>query len=340
MSDVQIPLFTSDATSSEGSEAGSTLCNLQDGRKIGQSGLEVAPANRSRQQANRKGKKTKDISGLKCSGSFGSAALTQFLVNKLKRRLDSVGSMEYSQTWKQKVTPAGRLYWGHTASARRTSDRDFTGWPTCRVNDGTLSETSKMPPSGVMGRLELAVLTVGWPSPTALSFSESRQPGNNRYMNVVTDLAGCELFSPASATKTETAPSVESTTPNADTLGQLRTKSTNTVNETGLCLLGGWASPSSRDWKDTPGMATEATNPDGSHRKRVDQLPRQAQLTSGPTSESSTAQTAKRGVLDAAFSRWLMGFPEKWDEASPNWASLSKVQEAIASDDSRDTEMQ
>ena len=41
----------------------------------------------------------------------------------------------------------------------------------------------------------------------------------------------------------------------------------------------GWVTPSARDWKDTPGMATE--RPDG--RSRLDQLPRQAALAGWPT---------------------------------------------------------
>jgi len=48
-------------------------------------------------------------------------------------------------------------------------------------------------------------------------------------------------------------------------------------------LLTGWPTTSARDWKDTPGMATVATNPDGSVRNRVDQLPRAAQLLGWPT---------------------------------------------------------
>ena len=40
-----------------------------------------------------------------------------------------------------------------------------------------------------------------------------------------------------------------------------------------------WVTPSARDWKDTPGMATE--RPDG--RSRLDQLPRQASLAGWPT---------------------------------------------------------
>lgn len=47
--------------------------------------------------------------------------------------------------------------------------------------------------------------------------------------------------------------------------------------------LAGWSTASARDWKDTAGMATEAVNPDGSTRTRLDQLPRQAQMAGWPT---------------------------------------------------------
>lgn len=59
-----------------------------------------------------------------------------------------------------------------------------------------------------------------------------------------------------------------------------------------VCLTG-WVSPSSRDWKDTPGMATEAVNPDGSHRSRTDQLPRQAALV--PHDATLTGWSSPRG---------------------------------------------
>lgn len=47
-------------------------------------------------------------------------------------------------------------------------------------------------------------------------------------------------------------------------------------------LASPWATPSARDWKDTPGMATTGTNPDGSPRSRLDQLPRQVALVEPP----------------------------------------------------------
>ncbi len=50
-----------------------------------------------------------------------------------------------------------------------------------------------------------------------------------------------------------------------------------------------WATPSARDWKDTPGMATEGTNPDGTKRTRTDQLARQ--VYAGGTSTRQTYPT-------------------------------------------------
>lgn len=55
----------------------------------------------------------------------------------------------------------------------------------------------------------------------------------------------------------------------------------------------GWPTCSARDFKDTPGMATTGTNPDGSERSRLDQLPRVAHLTSGATPDGTNAETGK-----------------------------------------------
>jgi hypothetical protein len=79
-----------------------------------------------------------------------------------------------------------------------------------------------------------------------------------------------------------------------------------------------WVSPSARDWKDTPGMATTATNPDGSVRLRVDQLPRQAVLAaSGQTLNGCVVETTSTARFNPAHSRWLMGLPQEWDDCVP-----------------------
>lgn len=74
--------------------------------------------------------------------------------------------------------------------------------------------------------------------------------------------------------------------------------------------LTSWSTPSTRDWKDSPGMATTATNPDGSERTRLDQLPRQAQLatwnTPRATDGSNGGPNQAGGALpaDAALAGW------------------------------------
>ena len=111
-----------------------------------------------------------------------------------------------------------------------------------------------------------------------------------------------------------------------------------------LTRVAGWASPSARDLKDTPGMETEGINPDGSKRSRLDQLPRQAALVgwntptaqdgsrgskperpqdtgiplsqqvAGTTPKSSETQkgSTEGYLLNHRFSLWLQGFPAEW----------------------------
>jgi hypothetical protein len=84
--------------------------------------------------------------------------------------------------------------------------------------------------------------------------------------------------------------------------------------------LASWPTASARDWKDTSGMATTATNPDGSTRSRLDQLPRVA----GLTAIGSPAATENHGQLNPAHSRWLMGLPPEWDACAPTATPSSR----------------
>lgn len=88
--------------------------------------------------------------------------------------------------------------------------------------------------------------------------------------------------------------------------------------------------PSARDWKDTSGMSESGTDPDGSTRSRLDQLPRQAQLAaSGPTATGGTAETGSTGQLNPEYSRWLIGLPRVFcDCAVTATASLRKLRKS------------
>lgn len=161
----QATLWGDDATGSPESEDGSSRCDGLGGRTKRKSGRDRARASRSAPQASGKVRRTNGTSGPSGSGSFESDALSACLASRLHQRLGTVGSMEYSQTWREKATPAGRSYWEHTASGRRTSDSAFSGWPTARAEDAESAGTRHS--RGVADTLTAVARLAGWPSPNA-----------------------------------------------------------------------------------------------------------------------------------------------------------------------------
>lgn len=71
-----------------------------------------------------------------------------------------------------------------------------------------------------------------------------------------------------------------------------------------------WPTASARDWKDTPGMALEGTNPDGSHRNRTDLLPRKVyemERSGPPPAASGLPDPVKRSTSGSQAEQ-----PEDW----------------------------
>lgn len=160
---------TPSAISSPESADGVTHSGLPDGPMTDLFGQAVAPASLSVPQVDKAEAMTKGISGLSGFGSSASVALTESLANRLRERLGSGGSIEFSQTWKMKVTPAGRRYWAHTASGHRTSDSGYGGWPTPCQQDGP-----KGGPGQGTDRLPGAAAIAGYPTPCS---SDNRDRG-------------------------------------------------------------------------------------------------------------------------------------------------------------------
>jgi len=341
------PMFEifDDAISSAGSADGSLPCSLPDGPKNGQHGQAHAPVNRSRQRASAKERKTSGTCGPSSSGSSKSAgrrsssgskshpqklseralkllSLPRFkgvispqpiapLTSSLKRVLSDVnpdGSMEYLLTWKESVTPAGRPICRLLASGRRKSASDCSGAPS-DLN--------------------------GWPTPdvhhhgtAADPLAKTRPSGSKRQM-VLQDAVRltCDSSAMGSSTPESTSTAPKSLAGSTDHEGS-GSRSDGRAKLQGQAKMAGWATPQARS--------------EGAGNSDYDRLIETAMGLRpskneplGAITESSPASTERRAgsVLNAAMSRWLMGYPAKWDEASPNYQDWCAAQERIASGD-------
>ena len=305
-------------------------------------GQALAPAKISVAPAKEKASKVKEIYGRTSFGSSASAGLTECLASRLKTRLDTVGSTVYRQIWKRKVTPLGRSFWEHTARARTTKDSDFTGWPTPQACLGpNTSENRGKNYGGKRARKTMQsveAILAGWPTPISTDAIKhgavSPRPGAMG-LSETAPMAGWmtpKCPSGGAAERTSKGGSLRKLEDQAELLCgwktphasdgeggvmEMRPDANGHYKLRDMAQMVGWCSPASRDFKDTPGMATMGLNPDGSERSRVDQLPRQAmQVTSGQEPSPSPAATIASGVLNPAFSRWLQSFPEVWCQAA------------------------
>lgn len=283
---------TRSAISLQGSADGPWLYVLPDGRTTDEFGLAHALASLSARQVAAMGLQISGISGRPGFISSRSADLSTFLASRLQQRLGTSGSTLFKQTWKAKATASGLRFWAHTASAPLTSGSGCGSWPT--PNAGPQNDTD----TKWQARREAC----------------AKQHGNNGFgltLGMAAQLASWPTPTAALADK-----GVRST--EGGIREAMRSRGADLA---AMVCLASWVTPSARDWKDSPGMATTATNPDGSERSRMDQLPRQA---SGVLATGCHAETAKPGQLNPAHSRWLMGYPPEWCDCAPTETRSSR----------------
>lgn len=299
-----------DVTSSPASAHGTSHSTLPDGLKHEKSGRDPVPANRSAWRAKAKAPTIRATFGLNGFGSSESAALTRSLENRLRANLDGIGSTLFRSRWKVMTTPSHRSVCLLQALAPRKAGRVTTSWPTTTARDGKSSRRhGYMPTANAGTTLYDAALSAHWAAPCA---GDSRRGSSDvhRERQLERGNGFCELTTQASwATPNARDHKDAASTANDGRHSDLPRDAASAVP---------WATPAARDYKDSPGMATTGTNPDGSERSRLDQLPRQAQLAvSGETANGSNVgnrmAAGKLGRLDPVHSRWLMGFPAVWD---------------------------
>lgn len=122
-------------TSSPESAYGAMPCERQDGMTAAPSGQVPALANPSAPQVKVPDSQMTATCGLHSSTSLKSADLQSRLENKLRARLQNLGSTLYKLTWKPWITGSQRSRSRLRASVGHTSGTDYTGWVTPAARD-------------------------------------------------------------------------------------------------------------------------------------------------------------------------------------------------------------
>ena len=270
-----------------------------DGPQMSLFGQAPAPVSPLAQLASAAAQPTNGTSGLKCSGSLTSAALQSSLESRLRQRMAAYGSPEYALTWKHWDMPSGVPICALRASAHRTSDSGFTGWPT----------PNAMPPSrgGLQANPQKAL--------------ERRQLGHMMNLDDTATLAGWPTPDTGSAGGRMSADPMAKKRPSG-------TKKQITLNDT--ARLADWATPTAQPANSTPAnflRRKKESMERGSQSMglSISDLNMQVQAWApGDGMTYSLALTAKRGVLNPAHSRWLQGYPPLWDASAPMVARSSR----------------
>lgn len=177
-------------------------------------------------------------------------------------------------------------YNGNGAGMPIAVQAQLAGWPspTAKDRDASGSSQPRTDSHHPGTTLTEAARLTGWPSPQAHDWTTrgNTEAENHHYPHDLSNAAALAGWNSLRATDGPKGG----------------------PNQSGGALshdahLAGWATPATRDYKDSPNDSVMAVNPDGSPRVRLDTVGRQARLSTAPTGGGGGFQ------LNPAFSLWL-----------------------------------
>ena len=124
---------TQSVISSQESEDGRSPSNSPTGKDL--SGLAPVPANLFPSLERERESPTKGICGRSSDDLSKDAVLQLSLENRLRERMDGIGSLEYVLTWKRWDMGSGVSISALRASVLRQSPNACTGWPRPKATD-------------------------------------------------------------------------------------------------------------------------------------------------------------------------------------------------------------